>query len=136
MDQILGAFAGAMTAVMNTCNAGLSALWGNYTSNVFIHIVGLCCILPFSVRHLRWTRGIPWWCYLGGVIGVLTVLFSNLSINTFGVTATLVFALLGQTAFSLAIDQFGWFGSEQNKADRGKWLSLLCIAVGAGVMLL
>ena len=121
---------------MNACNAGLAALWGNYTATVAIHITGLFLILPLSIGWLKLKPGAPWWSFCGGFIGVALVVFSAVGINALGVTLSLVISLLSQTLLSLVIDHFGWFGAKKSPIGARQLFSLALMAAGAGVMLL
>ena len=44
----LTAVYGALLSIMNTMNAQLSELYGNWASTVMIHAVGLIVLLPFA----------------------------------------------------------------------------------------
>lgn len=136
MISLLGFLNGVNTSVMNACNAGLAALWGNYTATVAIHLAGLCLILPLAIGQARLKPGAPWWSYCGGFIGVALVVCSAVGTNALGVTLSLVISLLSQSLVSLIIDHFGWFGAKKSAIGPRQLLSLALMAAGAGVMLL
>lgn len=53
----------------------------------------------------------PLWAYLGGVSGAATVMLTSTAVNTpLALAGTLALGLAGQVVFSLAADQWGFFG--------------------------
>ncbi len=137
MPAVLGVLTGTMFSIMNLFNAQLGQLYGDTYATVLIHIVGLICVLPFTIRCFKngAKSKAPLWMYIGGALGIITVLTSNLGIMTVGVTVTLVLALLGQLICSMVIDRFGFFGFEKFPFKKEKALSILLIALGAVVMI-
>jgi len=136
MPAALGAFAGILYSVMNLFNARLSQTYGNSFAIVLIHAAGLICILPLTIKQLFKKQRAPFWMYLGGVLGIFTVVTSNLGVTTLGVTATLSLTLLGQMACSIAFDQFGLWGFVKTKFKWEKALSLVLITLGVAVMMI
>ena len=136
MPAVLGAVVGLMYSVMNLFNAQLSQVYGNSFATVLIHIAGLVCILPLAVKHLFKKKHAPFWMHLGGVLGIFTVVTSNLGVTTLGVTATLSLTLLGQMACSMVFDQFGLWGFVKTKFRWEKAVSLVLIGLGVAVMML
>lgn len=136
MPAVLGAVAGLMYSVMNLFNAQLSQVYGNSFATVLIHIVGLLCVLPLTIKHLFKKQHAPFWMYMGGVLGIFTVITSNLGVTTLGVTATLSLTLLGQMACSMVFDQFGLWGFVKTKFKWEKAVSLMLIGLGVAVMML
>ena len=136
MPAVLGAIVGILYSIMNLFNARLSQAYGNSFATVLIHLAGLVCVLPMAIRHLPRRRRVPLWMYLGGVLGIFTVVTSNLGITALGVTATLSLTLLGQMACSMAFDQFGLMGFAKTRFKWERAVGLLLIAVGVAVMTL
>ncbi len=135
MPAVLGAAVGFLYSIMNLFNARLSQAYGNPLATVIIHAVGLACVLPLALRHLPGRRRVPLWMYLGGLLGIITVVTSNMGITALGVTATLSLTLLGQMACSMAFDQFGLMGFTKTRFKWEKAASLLLIAAGVAVMM-
>lgn len=136
MNELLSIISGMIIAYMNYINAKLGLVYGNNLSLVIIHLVGLLCILPFCIKKVTIIKGIPLWCYLGGGIGILTILFCNTSITLLGVTVQLAISLLGQTLCSVIIDNFGLFGFDKYPFTKNKMISLGLIMIGTAVMIL
>jgi transporter family-2 protein len=136
MPAVLGAFVGLMYSVMNLFNAQLSQVYGNSYATVIIHLSGLICILPFALKHLFKKHSAPLWMYMGGVLGIFTVVTSNLGVTVLGVTATLSLTLLGQMACSMVFDRFGLWGFVKTKFKWEKAVSLVLIGLGVAVMMI
>lgn len=137
MNNLLSAFIGALISVMIMINGTLSNAFGNYTSTVIIHIIGLLSIifvLLLSRSNLKIVKGIPLYFYSAGAIGVFTVLFNNLSFSKLGVSITLALGLLGQSISSIIIDHFGLMGMKAIKFEKRKLFGLILITLGILVM--
>ena len=74
--------------------------------------------------------------FTGGLIGILTVLFTNASFSTLGVSLTVSLSLLGQLITSLLVDHFGYFNLPINKFDKKKILGFIIIIIGIYIMTL
>lgn len=137
MNNLLSAFIGALISVMIMINGTLSNAFGNYTSIVIIHIIGLLSIISvllLSRSNLKIVKGIPLYFYSAGAIGVFTVLFNNLSFSKLGVSITLALGLLGQSISSIIIDHFGLMGMKVIKFEKRKLFGLILITLGILVM--
>ena len=97
----------------------------------------LSLLLWLALRRVpfRWDRHTPWYGYLGGVMGVVTVLGANTCVASLGVTVPVAMMLVGQTLAGLAIDQFGFFGAIRRPLRPAHGVSLLLIAAGVAVLL-
>ncbi len=137
MYNSVSLFIGALVSVMIMVNGTLSASTGNYGALVIIHIIGLfgviAVMLPGKAR-LTHKKGIPLYFYSGGAIGVLTVLFSNLSYSALGVSLPLGLGLFGQLLTALIIDHFGMFNMKRIKLVKKKFIGLAIILSGIIVM--
>ena len=139
MNYFVSVFTGVILAVMVSLNGGVSNTAGNYASSVIIHFIGLIGIifvLIFTKSKIKNLKGIPFYMFSGGLIGVLTVLFTNASSGVLGVSLTVSLTLLGQLVTSLVIDNFGYFNMPVVKFDKRKILGLVIIITGIYVMTL
>lgn len=111
MYYLLSLLTGILVAIMITVNGGLTTLYGVYSATVIIHIVGL--LLIGSVILLRrekpFRKGLPWYLYIGGVIGVASTVFTNYAFGKISVSAILALSLFGSSVMGLLVDQFGLF---------------------------
>ncbi len=139
MNYFISILTGVILAVMVSLNGGVSNVAGNYAASVIIHLVGLIGIifvLFYKKLKIKNLKGIPFYMFTGGLIGVFTVLFTNSSSVVLGVSLTVSLSLLGQLVTSLVIDNFGYFDMPVIKFDKRKILGLAIIAVGIYVMTL
>jgi len=137
MNNLLSAFIGALIAIMIMINGTLSNAFGNYTSTVVIHIIGLLSVifvLLISKSKFKIVKGTPVYLYSAGAIGVFTVLFNNLSFSQLGVSITLALGLLGQSVSSIIIDNFGLMGMKVIKFEKRKFIGLIFIILGILIM--
>ena len=139
MNYFISIFTGIVLAIMISLNGGLGNISGNYASSVIIHFVGLIGIifvLIFTKSKIKNLKGIPFYMFTGGLIGILTVLFTNIGFNGLGVSLTVSLSLLGQLITSLVIDHFGYFNMTVVEFDKKKILGLIVIIAGIYVMTL
>jgi transporter family-2 protein len=83
---------------------------------------------PFAKRQ-------AWFLYIGGALGVMTVIFNNYSFMRISVSAILALMLFGQSVASLAIDQYGWLGMPKHPFNKRRIIGLLLTICGIAVML-
>jgi len=137
MFYLLSMLTGVLIALSIAVNGVLTEHYGAYLASVIIHMVGLFVIIiivllrrinPFSSRH-------PWYLYLGGAIGVATVICINMAFGRISVSAILALGLLGQSVTGLFFDQYGWLGMQKHPFKRGKLIGLAFILAGIAVMI-
>lgn len=137
MNNILSVLTGAFIAVMITFNGELGSRTGNYLSSVIIHIVGLMVIIGILIitkSKLKIDKEVPIYMYSAGAIGVLTVLFNNITFSTLGVSLTIALGLFGQSMASIVIDHYGLLGMKVIKFNPNKLVGLVLIILGIIVM--
>ena len=133
----LSALSGVMIAVMLLMNGQLSVAWGSWAAAVIIHLVGLGVVLIWLLarRERPFVRsGMPCYLYLGGAVGAVATVFTNLSAPAIGVSATIALGLLGQTAASSLIDAKGIQGAKKARFRLRSALGIALIAAGIWVM--
>jgi transporter family-2 protein len=137
MNYILSLLTGAITSIMVLFNGTMSNYFGNFGSSIIIHISGLITIvlvLIITKTKIKLIKGIPIYLYSAGIIGVATVVFTNLSYTNLGVSLTLALGLLGQTLFSILVDHYGLFGMKMVKFNSKKYTGLCLMALGILIM--
>ncbi|HSQ87672.1 DMT family transporter [Romboutsia sp.] len=128
---------GVLISIMVAFNGVLANYIGNNYSSIIIHIVGLLgisFILMLNKNKISIPKNIPLYMYSAGAIGVLTVLFSNISFNALGASVTLSLGLLGQSVSSIMIDNYGLFGMKVNKFNKKKIIGFTLISLGIVIM--
>ena len=136
MYSAFAAIYGCLLSLMNSCNARLSALYGDYSAAVMIHAVGLIVLLPMAFTWCRPRARARWYEYTGGLIGILTLVFVNIGVNGVGVTGNLVLMLLGQVTASALVDHFALLGAERNRFTVMKGVAIAVMGGGCLAMLL
>ncbi|UOW69395.1 DMT family transporter [Paraclostridium bifermentans] len=139
MNYLISILTGVVLSIMVVLNGDLGNATGNYISSVIIHFVGLIGIIILLVvtkSKIKNLKGIPFYMFSGGLIGILTVLFTNISFTNLGVSLTVSLALLGQLITSIVIDHFGYFGLEVNKFEKKKTIGFGIIILGIFIMTL
>lgn len=137
MYFIFSLITGVLIAVMIVANGELGSSLGLYSSATIIHLIGLIfvtLVYVFSKKPNRKSKGLPFYMYLGGVIGVFTIVFNNMAFGKISVSAILGLGLLGQSITSIFIDQFGLFNMPQVKFNKRKFVGLAFLLVGIFIM--
>jgi len=138
---LLALLTGITISVMIFVNGGLTANYGLYMAAVIIHAVGLIAntvlVLvkkqnPFAnLKNLKQ----QWFIYMGGVIGVFTIMGTNLAFGRISVSAMLAIALFGQMLFGIIIDQYGLFGMPKYAFKKTQLIGLTIILSGIIAMI-
>jgi transporter family-2 protein len=81
--------------------------------NFMIGTVALCAFVLLTRQSLP-TRealgAIPWWGWMGGLLGAFYVASATIVGSTLGGTTLLALTVLGQLAAALLVDHYGWLG--------------------------
>lgn len=137
MNNLLATFTGALIAIMIGFNGILSNAIGNFNATVMIHIVGLICVsilLIITRSKFVFKKNTSLFLYSAGTIGVLTVLLTNVSVQTLGVSLTVALGLVGQSTSALVIDEFGLFGMKKIVFDKRKIIGFSIMLIGIVIM--
>ena len=78
---------------------------------------------------------LPWWIWLGGVMGVCFVLGNILLFPRLGAVQTVVLPILGQVVMGLLIDRFGLFGAPLIDVTLPRITGALVVFIGIVVVL-
>ncbi len=138
MYHALSVLSGILFTLMIAVNGELGTTYGVYSASVIIHFIGLMLIsllLAAKCRRFFPARKLPIHLYLGGAVGVGTVVFNNLAFGRISVSAILALSLLGQTLTSLVIDQFGLFRMPRHPFSIRKLPGFILVVIGIGWML-
>ena len=130
MYYFLSVLTGVFIAVMVLINGKLTVYYGVYSATAMIHLVGLAftLVLLWARRQrILPARKLPFHLYLGGAVGLLTVVFNNISFGRISLSAILALGLLGQCLTSLVFDKYGFWGMPKHPYSKKK---LVGIAIG------
>lgn len=141
LSGVLAALSGALMAVQGSINSALGKQVGVLMATLIVHVVGtgftlLLMLLPLSRGGKSasfWQ--VPWYLYVGGVLGVGIVYLVVVSIARLGVAAATTLIIVGQVGTALLIDELGLFGIPRTAFTWLKALGLVLLAVGASFIL-
>jgi len=128
---------GMLIAIMVFFNGTLNTYLDSFTSGFLIHIVGITAVIIILIvrqEKLKISRDIPKYLLVGGLFGVMLVIFNSYCFVKIGATMTLTLGLFGQMIFSAIVDHFGLFGMTQNKMIPKKMFGFLIVTAGVLVM--
>ena len=138
MKYSLSAFVGALIAVMVLMNGILAGFIGNDASSIVIHLIGIPVVaLAMLVQRIRprLQSDLPLYFYCAGVLGFLTIIFTNFSFSQLGVSLPVALGLFGQTTSSLIIDRYGLLGIEPRPFAKEKLPGIGLALVGILLMM-
>lgn len=133
MYYFLSVLAGLFIAVMVMINGKLTGHYGPYSATVIIHIVGLAfslILLAAKRQKILPAKKLPFHLYLGGAVGLLTVVFNNISFGRISLSAILALGLLGQCITSLILDKYGFWDMPKHPYSKKKLIGIALVALG------
>ena len=129
-----------MQAGMNATSAKalgsrFQAGWLNGAVNVLVLSTILLALFVASVKGggpPTWAavRGMPWWAYLGGLVGATVVLVQLTAAPQLGAAVLVAIFVCGTAAGSLLCDRFGLVGYEQTGISPWRDVGMGLVLVG------
>lgn len=141
LPLILALVSGVLMAVQGSLNTSLSKVIGLLEATFIVQITGtiLVMILLFIFKlgkgNLYAWQEVPWYSWLGGVIGVAIIYLVAASIPSVGVANATTAIIVGQVLTAILIDHFGGFGLERMACSPKQLFGLILLAVGAKLLL-
>ena len=137
---VLGVVAGLGLTVQVGMNSTLRKLLQSANGAALISFLVGTLALAVLVVALRTPlpdratlAAVPWWAWLGGLLGAFYVASSTIVAAELDATTLLGLALLGQLTTALVIDHYGWLGLPENPIT---WTRVAGVALlGLGVWL-
>ena len=132
---------GVLMAVQGSLNAVLSKATGVVEATFIVHITGTIvlavALFIFSIGKgkLYPLADVPWYIYLGGILGVFIVYLVAVSIPAVGVSNATTAIIVGQVFTALLIDHFGVFGLAASPFGSQQVIGLFLLAIGAKLLL-
>lgn len=130
--------AGAMIAFQGPVNAALARTVGAYEASLVsftVGAIGLGVLVAVSGRgDVSGVTSVPWWQFLGGLLGAVMVTSLVIAVPKIGLTAAMVASLTGQLATALVIDRFGLFGVPVRELEWNRVVGVLLLV--AAVLLI
>jgi transporter family-2 protein len=139
--DFIGAFAtGGLLTLMVWFNGTLavtgSLLFASWVPHVTGSILAIAVLLILRPKIAQPSAKIPWWAYLGGISGAVTVMLTSASMNSaLAISGTIALGLGGQMVFSLIADKWGMMGLPQRNPTPRDMLALGLILAGSIVLI-
>lgn len=136
-----GAFAtGGLLTLMVWFNGTLastgSLLFSSWVPHATGSLLAIIVLLVMRPKAARPAAKIPWWAYLGGVCGAVTVMLTSATMNSaLAISGTIALGLAGQMVFSLIADKWGMMGLPQRDPTGRDLLALGLIMAGSVILI-
>lgn len=135
---ILALLAGAVVPIQAASNAILARhlghpLWASAISLLISIAVLIPLLFIFKVPKPHFSAELfsqPIWIWFGGIAGMLYLTSALILVPKIGSTTFFVMVIAGQLIISALIEQFGWFGMEQNSIPLSKILGISLVILG------
>lgn len=140
--QLCAIVSGCLMASIGAIYALLGSVIGSAiqasTVSFFIATVAMLvfCLCSGNVRQVgkAFSRQHPWWMWLGGVCGAITVYGNAWLIPKIGVGLFAMLLLIGQLVLSLLMEQFGWLGAPKKRISVLQIIGILLMLGGVALI--
>ncbi len=141
--NLVALLAGGLLSLMVYLNGGLAVQGGALFSSWMAHGTGTLAallVVPLWWQAMRRTgearEPIPFWAWLGGLAGAVTVIMTSTAVNsTLALSGTVALGLAGQIVFSLAADRWGLLGMARRHLRPGDGIALVLIVAGSALVI-
>jgi transporter family-2 protein len=131
---LLSAAAGMLVAMQPPINSKLGGAVGNFAAATLSFLVGTVALVVVTVlaggTHLGGLRHVPWWYFVGGLIGAVFVASSLVTVRTLGAGGVVAATIAGQLTASVVIDRFGLLGVAEKPLTAAKVAGIALLAAG------
>ena len=128
-------------AVQGTINSALAEEIGLTETTFIVHLVAvlaLILVLLFSKEsnfRFNLLREVPWYLYLGGLLGVVITYTVAFSIPKLGVAVATTAIVAFQVSTAALIDHLGLFGMDRVPFGWNRVAGIIFLAVGVKLLL-
>ena len=138
---LMAVVAGAVLAVQAGLNSGIGRAVGSPVYGAFISFLAggvalfaYCVATGVPLGNIRRAFELPWYYWMGGVLGGFYVFAIIVLAPRLGVALTIGLTVAGQMIFSLVIDHYGLLGIPQQSVS---WIRVagISLIIGGVVML-
>lgn len=133
----LGILCGALMAAQGAINGHLAdGIGGPIQAALISFAVGSAVllaanlILGHSVPSAEQAAALPWWAWVGGILGAIGVASAALAIPKIGVAAWVAAFIAGQLTAAVLYDQLGAFGQAVRPATPLRLVGIGFLALG------
>lgn len=115
----LGTMIGGLLPIQTAINSRLRQyVISPFISSLISFTVGTMFLLILNIvtgghilLSMNQMNTIPWWAYLGGLLGTIGLTTNILLFPILGSVQTVIIPIMGQIIMSMLIDHFGWLGT-------------------------
>jgi bacterial/archaeal transporter family-2 protein len=93
-------------------------------------LVTLFVVTRVPVPDRSVISSVPWWAWLGGLMGAFYVAVSTIVASQLGTASLLGLGLLGQLTLALAADHYGWMGLPEHPITLTRLAGVALLAGG------
>jgi bacterial/archaeal transporter family-2 protein len=94
-------------------------------------VLGVVCLAcRFSWPSLERISAAPWWVWCGGLFGIVYITVSVLLSPRLGVALFFTLVVAGQMLSAIALDHFGFLGSDVKPVNLGRIAGVLLVLAG------
>ena len=124
---VQGQFMGFMTQVMGT----RESMFITYASG---GIVVTLLLLATGQNHLSAWRGVPWFAFTAGLLGLVIVGTVGYVVPRLGLATGFTLIVAAQFVMAALIDHFGWFGATVRPIDLPRLIGLGFLLAGVWLL--
>lgn len=140
--QLLGIGTGCLLASMGAIYGALGRALGSAVQAALFSFTSatgailLCCTAAGVVGLVRraFAEPLPWWKWLGGVIGAMAVFGNAWIIPQMGAGAFFMLLTIGQIVLSLCMEQQGWLGAAKRRITYTQLAGLGVMLAGVALL--
>jgi transporter family-2 protein len=128
--------AGGLVALQAPINATLGRAVGSLPAASVSFAVGLVALVALTLLvggafgDLGEAGGLPWWAFIGGLLGAVYVTCALTAVKTLGAGGVTAGTIAGQLGTSVVLDRLGAFGLDERALSATRILGVLLLAVG------
>lgn len=138
---ILALTSGVAMALQGTLNSALAKIIGLLEATLVVHLTATVTVLlllfgfGLGDGELGKLKEVPWYLFLGGLLGVAITYLVVASIPKVGVALATTAIIAGQVSTACLVDHLGLFGMEKYPFTWYRLAGLILLAAGARLML-
>jgi bacterial/archaeal transporter family-2 protein len=137
LAYLLGIVAGFGITFQVGMNSRLRTLLQSANTAALVSfLVGTCALTVLfvvtraPVPDRTTLASVPWWAWMGGLMGAFYVAISTVVASQLGTAALLALGLLGQLSLALAADHYGWMGLPEHPITLTRLAGVALLASG------
>lgn len=127
---------GAATALQAPTNAKMMTAVGSPVNAAFVSFavgtaaLGILAVVLQTKPDLAAARGLPWYCWVGGLYGAIFVVAAAWGVPRLGVATTIILMVAGQLLLSVVLDHFGALGMPKQPISWGRVAGVAMVLAG------